>query len=503
MTRLGADGYDVAIVGAGPNGLTAAAYLARAGARVVLLERRFERGGTFATDDYSTPFQYNIVQLELPLGAELPPHRELDLASQGIRFVEPELPFAVRLRRHAEELAIGRGGRGLGADVERMLAAASDAVGPLLYGPPRAEHELLDELRDGEHAPVVTLAESSPRALAERVGDPRAATVLRYACALAGFLEPDAPLGLIGAYCVARRFSPSLVVGGTKNLANALFRVAAAAGARAFVSAEVTGVERSGDGFRLAMADARTTSARVVVSTLDPISTFGRLLPTEFAPDELREPLGAWVVEGAAPFTAHFGIKGDPPAPPVGESADALVRIFGFDGPDGVERHLAAALRGEQPPTVAGHLTAVSVHDPLQASPGPYGPLHVLRVQTIAPFELPGEGWDRDRARYRQACWEAVVGWFDGLRQATLLFGFCDTPLDIERRFVTTRRGSLRQGALVARQTLDRRPHPSCSTGRTPVPGLYLGGGGVHPGVPGALAGGRNVAAVVAEDLHL
>jgi phytoene dehydrogenase-like protein len=119
------------------------------------------------------------------------------------------------------------------------------------------------------------------------------------------------------------------------------------------------------------------------------------------------------------------------------------------------------------------------------------------------PFEHPGGDWDRARVEYRHACWEAAAAWFPALEGAQVLFQFCDTPPDIERRFATTRRGSIRQGALVAGQTLANRPHPSCSTGRTPVKGLYLGGGAVHPGVPGTLAGGPNAAARVAEDLRL
>src|SRR5919108_673739 len=88
--------YDIAIVGAGPNGLTAAAYLARSGARVALLEKRFERGGTFASDDYSTPFLYNLAQFELPLGEELPPYRDLELGARGVSLIQPDHPFSVQ-----------------------------------------------------------------------------------------------------------------------------------------------------------------------------------------------------------------------------------------------------------------------------------------------------------------------------------------------------------------------------------------------------------------------
>jgi phytoene dehydrogenase-like protein len=498
---MGADERDVAIVGSGPNGLTAAAYLARAGARVVMVEKRFERGGTLATDDYSTPFQYNLAQFELPLAEELPPHRDLELHSQGVTFVRPDMAFAVTTEPGEEAFTVGRGGKGLGDEIEEMLAVASSAVAPLLYRGPSPEDEVRASLQATGHEACLGLADATPRTLAEGAADTRAGIALRYACGLAGFLDGDEPLGLIGAFCVARLFSPAIVVGGSKNLANGLARVAAAAGVRGLIASEVTHVEGEGDGFVLRLADGREVKARAVVSTLDPRSTLALLAP-ELAPAELSEAARDWVVEGTGPFTAHFGIKGEPPAPARGEG-DALVRVFGFGSAQEVDQHFAAVLRGELPATVAGHLTAVSAHDPFQASPGPFGPLHTLRMQTHVPFDLPEPGWDRMRTAYRTRCWDALVANFTDLAAVKPLFQFCDTPLDIERRFGTTRRGSVRQGSLVAAQTLVGRPHTSCSTGRTPTPGLYLGGGAVHPGVPGSLGGGYNVAALVAEDLGL
>ena len=213
---------------------------------------------------------------------------------------------------------------------------------------------------------------------------------------------------------MARLFSPAIVVGGSKNLANGLARVAAAAGARGLVSSEVTHIEASGGGFALTTRFGGMTKARAVVSTLDPRSTFLDLMAPELAPAELREAASNWIVDGAGPFTAHFGIKGDPPGD------GALIRIFGFGGADEVDLLFATARRGELPETVAGHLTVVSAHDPLQASPGPFGPLHTLRMQTHVPFELPEPGWDRMRTSHRTRCWDALVAHFPDLARARL-----------------------------------------------------------------------------------
>lgn len=485
--------YDVAIMGSGPNGLTAAAYLARAGARVVVLEARFERGGTLASDDYSTPFLYNQAQLLLPLGAETPPYRDLDLNGHAVAFVTPEVAFTTTI--DGDTLTVRRGGGGLGSEVEGMLREATRVVGPLLYRPAAdAERALGDGPR---------LASMTPAVLTATAVDERAAVILRYACALAGFPGGDAPLGAIGAFCVARLFEPTLAAGGSKSLANGLFRAAARAGARCLVSSRVVAVDRIATGWELRLADRRRVHAHAVVSTLDVETTFGELLDPGRAGDVLTGVRASWELDPSGPFTAHFGIRGEPPAPAGGANEDAVVRVTGFAGAGDVADVLAAVAAGELPERPAGHLTVTSRHDPLQVSPGPAGPLHTLRYETPAPYLHPTTPWARARIAYRESCWDLLTAGVDGLADARRLFAFCDSPQDLERRFATARHGSVRQGSLRREQTFTGRPHPSCADGRTPLAGLYLGGGAIHPGVPGALAGGYNVAASVCADLGL
>jgi phytoene dehydrogenase-like protein len=293
----------------------------------------------------------------------------------------------------------------------------------------------------------------------------------------------------VGGFMIARWFSPVLVAGGSKNLANALFRIAASAGAACHVSARVTQVRHAGSRFQLSCADGRQFTARNVICTLDPRTTFTGLLDAVLVPAELAAAGRRWAFDDLACFTAHFGIVGLPPVSEHGR--EPYLRLVGFEGVGDLDEHLTAVRRGRLPERPAGVLSVTTAHDPLQASPGPYGPLHTLRFDTFAPVRHPDGPWDRHRRGYRAACWNFLCGEFPALREAQLIAQFADAPGDLRRRFATTSAGTVRQGALGSTQALALRPHPLCADTRTPVPGFYLAGGGVHPGVPGLLSAGR------------
>jgi phytoene dehydrogenase-like protein len=492
--------YDVVVIGAGPNGLTCAAYLAQAGAKVAVLERRFEWGGTLTSDDYSTPFLFNLCQFLLPAGNATPPYRDLELAREGVRFIEPRVMARLHVANGAPAVTAERSGDGLCDGLAEAIDEADRFIFPLLYLPPKSADEVRSWLGGCGARHLLEFADLTLGELVERCANPGAGALVRYLAATTGCVRNDQALGVLGLYLVSRTLRGSIVSGGSKGLANAIFRVATRHGAEVHTQAEVVSVERDDEFVAAVAKDGRQFLARAVVSTLDPVTSLVRL-PASLSDGGFADLGDRWETPPVGQFIAHFGIKLDAAAVP-GMMPPALSEVVGFADPDQVESYLGRVVGGEMPDRVAGHLALTSVHDRRQASSGPYGPLHTVRFQALVPLEAAG-GWDRLRKEYRSKAFGVVadaLGLPEGSRP---LFEFSDTPRDLERRFRTAPGGWPHHGSTTPEQAFQNRPDPRCSTSRTPIEGYYVAGSGMHPGVPGSLAGGYLAAGAVCKDLGL
>jgi phytoene dehydrogenase-like protein len=257
-------------------------------------------------------------------------------------------------------------------------------------------------------------------------------------------------------------------------------------------------VMQNGSAVGVELAEGRALKSKVVMSTLDPHTTFFDILGAEHLPATLKESIEGWKYDKWSYYTLHVASH-EPPRYKCDDPwiDEAFMTVLGIESTDQLLSHWDNVVAGKLEDNFGGHATCQTVYDPnLSDIPGK----QVSLFQMHAPYEIDG-GWEKRGKELEEAIlakWQKAAL---NMTRDNIITTAHETPLDIETRFPQMRRGGIKHGDYRPIQLGCFRPNQECSSTATPVPGLYVCGvstypGGLVLGGPGYLGANR-----VAEDL--
>ena len=514
--------YHAIVIGGGHNGLTAAAYLARAGRKVLVLERRHLVGGAAVTEEVFPGFRFSVCSYVVSL---LRPEiiRELDLPRHGLEILPldgtftpmPDGNYLWRVNDH------GKTRREI-ARHSKLDAEAYDEYGKAMVEMARFVKPILNmtppdplSLNPRDLGRLLFLGKRF-RALAnqDRVNQLQLLT-MSAADFLDQWFETDvlkatmSASGIIGTFLGVRSPGTAYVLlhhymgeidgafrswgfsrGGTGAISNAIAGAAREAGAEIRTNASVTRIlTKEGRATGVALVNGDELEADLVLSSVDPHLTFEKFInPTELPADFLDE-------------VARFRFRGS--SGKVNLALDALPDFRCLPGPgahlrgaisvspsvDYMERAYDQAKYGEFSHRPYIDTVIPTLTDPSVAPPGK----HVLScfVQ-YAPYKLTRGTWDEQREAFGDAVVDTLAEYAPNIRNI-ILHRQVLTPLDLEREFGLTE-GNIFQGELSLEQLFFLRPAPGWAKYTTPIRNLWMCGSAAHPGGGIMGAPGRNAA---------
>jgi phytoene dehydrogenase-like protein len=522
--------YDAVIVGGGHNGLVAGFYLARAGLRTVILERRPFVGGACNTEEFAPGFRASTGAYVLSMLREAI-WRDMGLVRRGI-VVDPAGP-SLNLYADGAHYYLGDD---MAANVEetkrfsasdaRALPAFEEDLAELVqavlpsfnWTAPDPRVRSLSDLRALARWGRVGLRQrkrladlaflfstSATQLLSERFEDPHVMAALGWHAindSVAGPSTPGTAYVLLHDHASEQAEGGvrqwGFVRGGMGRLTETMADAAREAGCEIRCDAEVERiVTRAGRAVGVRLADGEEIAGRRVVSNADPKRTFLRLCDPDDLPEDFLAKIEAYRCNGTS-IKINLAVRELPyvkglPEGGVQPYHTGIMELNPFI-PD-MDHQQSQALLGIPADPSHIELCFPTVHDPSLAPAG----RHIITIDVNSqPYRLRDGSWDEIKEERADRVITAIAEHLPALpdliehRQVV-------TPLDMERVMGLTG-GHALHGEMAPDQLLFLRPVRGWADYRTPVRGLYLCGAGTHPGGGVTGANGRNAASEVIRD---
>ena len=520
--------YDVILAGGGHNGLTCAAYLARAGLRVLVCERRHIVGGPCAEYEYFPGYRASITNS--PGSLEPKVVADLELERHGLTFTHPDptlmFPFpdgrafiGWRDRDRVAEQIRGFSARDVDgyAALFDFLNRFAERLGVSLFEAPPTLRVLASRLEtpEDEEAFARVFLGSVADLLDEFLESGRLKSMLAMLGVMSSWVSPLSPgsatwlmmrpMSLASSSVAAGhdprrqvlRGSTGLPLGGMGSIVRAMRRSFEAAGGEVRTECEVSRIlVAGGRAAGVALADGEEIGAATVVSNLDPWTTYLDLIDASCLEPGFRAAVERLPRRGSA-FKVALALDGIPDfaAAPRGlERACAGCQFRIAPSIEYQDRAFDDAKRGRpsRGPVFWGLFPSMA--DPSLAPPG----RHILSANVFhAPVELREGSWTIERDRYGEHCIDVLGEYLPGLRDRIVDRRFW-SPADLEAEFGLPG-ANITHLDMTPRHMFGLRPVAGFSDYRSPIAGLYNCGsstwpGGTVTGAPGHNAGRRVLA---------
>lgn len=520
--------YDVVVIGGGHNGLVNAAYLARAGRKVLVLERRHVLGGAAVTEELFPGFKFSVCSYVVSL---LRPEiiRELELPRHGLEILPldgtftpmPGGDYLWRVNDHARtRREIARHSR-LDAEAYDEYGKAMIEMGrfvkPILgMTPPdptslnpKGLFDLLflgrrfQKLSDEDKYNQVQLMTMSAVDFLDRWFE---TDVLKATMSASGIIGTFLGVRSPGtAYVLLHHYmgeidgafrSWGLARGGTGAISNSIADAAREAGAEIRTESPIAKiVVKQGRATGVVLENGDELDARVVSSSVDPRLTFMKMVGAEHLPDEFVEDIKRYKFRGSS-GKVNLALDALPDFKSLpGAGAHLRGAISISPSVEYMERAYDDAKYGRFSRRPYIDMVIPSLTDPSVAPPGK----HVVScfVQ-YAPYHLKEGAWDERREEFGDTVIDTIAEHAPNIRDR-ILHRQVLTPLDLEREFGLSE-GNIFQGELTLEQLFFLRPAPGWAQYRTPIRNLYMCGSATHPGGGIMGASGRNGALKILDD---